>query len=88
MDDDPPEAFETMQRLVSLGREHHEALHMLGFCVSGQLWEALHDRRAYDRHEHVAALAALPESFDRAFGPPAGHRAARGEAARRDRRRR
>jgi hypothetical protein len=88
IDDDPPEAFQTIRRLLALGRDHHEALHMLGFCVSNQIWAALHDRRAYDREEHVSALAALPESFDRAFGPPAGHRAARGEAARRARRRR
>jgi hypothetical protein len=86
MDDDPPEAFETAQRLLARGRDHHEVLHMLGFCMSGQIWAALHDRRAYDRDEHIAALAALPEAFDRAFAPPAG-RAARREAARRARRR-
>lgn len=89
VDSDPPEAFETARRLLGLGRDHHEVLHMLGFCMSNQIWAALHDRSAYDRDDYLGALAALPESFDSAFDQPAaGNRAARREAARRARRRR
>jgi hypothetical protein len=88
IDCDPPEAVETAERLLALGRDHHEVLHMLGFCVSKQLWAATHDRREYSREQHVRELAALPGSFDREFAQPAGNRAARRAAARRARRRR
>jgi hypothetical protein len=64
IDDDPPEAFATLQRLVSSGRDRHEALHMLGSAVAVQLWAAAPGWRPYDRGEHVRALAALPGSWD------------------------
>lgn len=86
IDDDPPEAFQAAERLLALGRDHHEVLHMLGFCVSGQLWSALHERREYDRDAHLRALAALPGSFD-AESVPTGTRTARRTAARRKARR-
>jgi len=60
IDGDPPEVFQTAERLIALGLDHHEVLHMLGFCVSGQIWSALHDQREYSHEEHVRALAALP----------------------------
>jgi len=82
VDDDPPEAFQTAERLLALGRDHHEVLHMLGFCVSTQLWAAMHEQRPYSRDDHVRALAALPGSFDAEFAPP-GNRAARRAHARR-----
>lgn len=82
IDDDPPEAYETAERLLALGRDHHEVLHMLGFCVSAQIWGATHHQREYSREEHVRALAALPGSFDDEFAP-VGNRAARRAHARR-----
>jgi hypothetical protein len=87
IDSDPPEVFATAQRLLADGRDHHEVLHMLGFVVSGQLWGATHERREYGRAEHVAALAALPRSFDEAFSRPPNRAARRAEARRRPRRR-
>ena len=75
VDDDPPEAFATLQRLVSSGRDPHETLHMLGSAVAAQLWSATHERRPYDRSEHVRALAALPGSWDE---QAAGRRSATG----------
>lgn len=64
-DDDPPEVWATAQRLRRLGYGRHEILHMLGAAMSVQIWEALHNRREYDADEHRAALAALPESWER-----------------------
>jgi hypothetical protein len=64
IDDDPPEAFATLQRLVGSGRDQHEALHMLGSAVAAQLWAATHEQRPHDRAEHVRALEALPGSWD------------------------
>lgn len=75
IDDDPPEAFATLQRLVNSGRDRHEALHMLGSAVAAQLWAATHEQRPYVRAEHVRALEALPGSWDDQAGRrPAGGR--------------
>lgn len=64
-DHDPPEVWETAQRLRRLGYGRHEILHMLGSATAPQLWSALHDQREYDPDQHRAALAALPESEER-----------------------
>ena len=72
---DPPEVWATAQRLRRLGYRRHEILHMLGAAMTGEIWHALHDQREYDRDAHLAALAALPESWERqrpgAPAPPA-----------------
>jgi hypothetical protein len=56
--------WETAVRLLDAGYERHEILHMLGRPVSDQVWAALHDERPYDRERHVAALRALPGSWE------------------------
>jgi Domain of unknown function (DUF1841) len=66
VDDDPPEVWATAQRLRKLGYGRHEVLHMLGAAMTPQLWGALHDQREYDLEAHRAALAALPQSWERA----------------------
>jgi hypothetical protein len=63
-DDSPPEVWETAVRLLDAGYARHEILHMLGRPVSDQVWAALHDERPYDRERHVAALRALPGSWE------------------------
>jgi len=64
-DDSPPEVWDTAVRLLDGGYERHEILHMLARPVSDQIWEALHDERPYDLERHVAALKALPGSWER-----------------------
>lgn len=64
-DNSPPEVWQTAVRLRSAGYERHEILHMLGRPVATQVWEAWHDERAYDLDAHVAALQALPGSWER-----------------------
>ena len=66
VDDDPPEVWATAQRLRKLGYGRHEVLHMLGAAMTPQLWDALRNQREYDLEAHRAALAALPESWERA----------------------
>jgi hypothetical protein len=87
VDDDPPEVWATAQRLRKLGYGRHEVLHMLGAAMTPQLWGALHDERAYDLGAHRAALAALPESWERARpggpAPPAARAAHAAEAKQR-----
>jgi Domain of unknown function (DUF1841) len=63
-EDSPPEVWDTAARLLEEGYERHEILHMLGRLVSDQVWEALHEERPYDRDRHVAALRALPGSWE------------------------
>jgi Domain of unknown function (DUF1841) len=64
-DDSPPEVWDAAVRLLDGGYERHEILHMLARPVSDQIWEALHDERPYDLERHVAALKALPGSWER-----------------------
>jgi Domain of unknown function (DUF1841) len=64
-DGDPPEVWETAVRLRDAGYERHEILHMLSRPVSDQVWAAWHDQQPYDRARHVAALRALPDSWER-----------------------
>ena len=64
-DEDPPEVWETAQRLRRLGYGRHEILHMLGAAIVPQLWAAMHDQRGYDLERHRSALAALPDAWER-----------------------
>jgi Domain of unknown function (DUF1841) len=64
-DDSPPELWDTAVRLLDAGYERHEILHMLAGPVVEQIWGALHDERPYERERHVAALQALPRSWER-----------------------
>jgi hypothetical protein len=64
-DDSPPEVWHTAVRLLAAGYGRHEILHMLAAPVVDQIWGALHDERPYDRERHVAALRALPGSWER-----------------------
>ncbi len=82
-----PEVWATAQRLRRLGYGRHEILHMLGAAMSTQIWEALHNHREYDAEDHRAALAALPESWERQRprgpAPPAARASHAAEATRR-----
>jgi hypothetical protein len=62
---DPPVVWATAQRLRTLGYDRHEILHMLGRAMSDELWDALQGRSGYDYAAHVAALDALPDSWER-----------------------
>jgi hypothetical protein len=64
-DDSPPEVWDCARRLLDAGYDRHEVLHMLAGPVAEQLWGALHDQRPYDHERHVAALDALPGSWER-----------------------
>ena len=64
-DDSPPEVWDALTRLLDAGYDRHEILHMLARPVSDQVWEVLHEKRPYDHERHVAALQALPGSWER-----------------------
>jgi hypothetical protein len=92
--DEPPEAWQTAQRLTAAGYEHHEVLHMLGSAMTPQLWSALHDQRVPEGKEYVAALAALPGDWplphrsEKTRKPDASRERARARKAQRAARRR
>ena len=62
-DDDPPETWQTAQRLVGLGYERHEVLHMLSSVVAREVWNVMDSGLASDPARYVAALGDLPESY-------------------------
>jgi hypothetical protein len=64
-DGEPAEVWETARRLLDAGYDRHQVLHMLCRPVSEQIWDTLHDRRPYDREAHLAALRALPGTWER-----------------------
>jgi Domain of unknown function (DUF1841) len=62
--DDPPEVWETATQLLASGYDRHEVLHMLASVVSDDVYQILHDQSP-DLDETRAALAALPDSWER-----------------------
>jgi hypothetical protein len=65
VDNDPPEVFQTANRLLAAGYDRHETLHMLAAPLARQIHATLTDGAACDRQQHLAALAALPGSWER-----------------------
>ena len=68
-DDDPPETWSTAERLVGLGYERHEVLHMLASVASDSIWRAMHEQEPFDLERFVGELNELPGSWER-LRPP------------------
>ncbi|MGH9222718.1 MAG: DUF1841 family protein [Acidimicrobiales bacterium] len=66
--DDPPEMWPTVERLVDAGYDRHEVLHMLGSVAAQELWQVQRSE-PFDRERYSAALAALPGSWAEGEGP-------------------
>jgi hypothetical protein len=64
-DDSPPEVWDTAARLHEAGYERHEILHMLANTVANHIWGVVHDEGTYDGARHIAALHALPGTWER-----------------------
>ena len=64
-DGEPPETWQTVQRLLEAGYDRHEVLHMLASIVSGDVYRALTEGQAHDPNATLAALAELPDSWER-----------------------
>ena len=69
-DGDPPEAWQTAQRLLAAGYERHEILHMLAAVVAREVFGLLAEGQAVDPAGYVRALAGLPESWEAARADP------------------
>ncbi len=62
---EPPEVFETVTRLLAAGYDGHEIIHMLAAPRSEQTFATVTRNAEFDRERHLAALAALPETWER-----------------------
>lgn len=62
--DDPPEMWETAQRLLKIGYDRHEVLHMLASVLSDEVFQMLRQHEPHERERVRTALAALPESWE------------------------
>ena len=77
VDDHPPDVYLTARRLLDAGYDRHEILHMLAGTIAEQIQAALTERGHYDRERHVAALNALPGSWEQQPTRPPLNRAER-----------
>lgn len=57
--DDPPETWQTVQRLIGLGYDWHNILHMIAAVVSDELGQLMKDRQL-DPADHAKRLNELP----------------------------
>jgi hypothetical protein len=91
MGDQPPEMWDTAQRLLADGYERHDVLHMLASVVTEEIYVALKGD-APDPQETRARLAALPRTWEQSRTETSterhDNRAGRRAAHRRPRRRR
>jgi hypothetical protein len=62
-DNDPPETWQTAQRLTALGYERDDVVHMLCSVVARELWHVLEADAPNDPARFAAKLDELPESW-------------------------
>jgi hypothetical protein len=64
--DDPPETWQTVQRLAGMGYDWHNIMHMIASVVSDDVYRALNQRQEFDPADYVRRLERLPGDW-----PPA-----------------
>jgi hypothetical protein len=63
--DDPPEAWQTAQRLAGESYDRHEVLPMLASSIAAELGLAQTSQQPFDRPNYLQRLELLPESWER-----------------------
>ena len=58
--DDPPETWETVQRLAGLGYNWHNVMHLIMGPVTEDMYRVMTEHRPFDRADYVRRLAGLP----------------------------
>jgi Domain of unknown function (DUF1841) len=58
--DDPPEVWQTVQRLCGLGYDWHNVMHMIAALVSDDVYRALQEGQRFDPGSYVSRLRKLP----------------------------
>ena len=59
---DPPETYETFDRLVADGYSIIEAKELIGNVVVAEVFEVMNEGKPFDPQRYVAALNMLPET--------------------------
>ena len=58
--DDPPETWQTVQRLAGLGYDWHNIMHMISGLVTEDLHRVMTEQRSFDREDYARRLNELP----------------------------
>jgi Domain of unknown function (DUF1841) len=58
--DDPPETWQSVQRLAALGYDWHNIMHMIAAVVSDDLYRAMNEHRPFDPSDYARRLNELP----------------------------
>jgi hypothetical protein len=58
--DDPPETWQTVQRLAGLGYDWHNVMHLIMGPVTEAVYRTLAERQPFDPEDYVRRLAELP----------------------------
>jgi Domain of unknown function (DUF1841) len=58
--DDPPATWQAVQRLVGLGYDWHNIMHMIAAVVSDDLYHAMKEHRQFDPGDYARRLNELP----------------------------
>jgi len=66
---DPPETWQTVQRLAGLGYDWHNIMHMVMELVSQDFYRVMAEKQRFDREDYVRRLNALPGDWP----PPGGN---------------
>lgn len=61
--DDPPETWQTVQRLAALGYDWHNVMHLIMGPVGESVYGTLAHQQPFDRADYVRRLAELPGSW-------------------------
>jgi Domain of unknown function (DUF1841) len=61
--DDPPETWQSVQRLAGLGYDWHNIMHMIAAVVSDDLYQALAEHRPFDAGDYARRLNELPHGW-------------------------
>jgi hypothetical protein len=69
--DDPPQTWQTVQRLSALGYDWHNTMHMIAAVVSDDLYRAVQEHRQFDPGGYTRRLNELPGDWPppQALGP-------------------
>jgi hypothetical protein len=58
--DDPPETWQTVQRLAGLGYDWHNVMHLIMGPVGEAMYQTMAEKRPFDRDDYVRRLGELP----------------------------
>lgn len=57
---DPPQTWQTVQRLAAVGYDWHNVMHMIAAVVGDDVYHALKDDRPFDPGDYIRRLHELP----------------------------